>query len=75
MPLNVHDFADHENGKYGFGVDRALTAASLRKIADAIESEDLLPQGAEVHGIASVDDFTLTTLRITFAERICNTQP
>ena len=74
MPLSTHDFNLHVSGKFGFGIDRALTIASLRKVADAIEAEELIPQGAEVHGISRADDFTLTTLTLTFAERICNTE-
>lgn len=75
MKLTVQDFIDSSNSKYGFGLDRALTAAGLRKVADAIEFGDVLPQGAEVHGIGKADDFTLTTLTLTFAERICKTIP
>jgi hypothetical protein len=73
MPLSVEDFTSDVSEKYGFGLDRNLTAATLRKVAAAIETEGLLPQGAEVHGVSKADCFTLTTLTLTFAERICKT--
>jgi hypothetical protein len=77
MRLHISDFR-HSLGKddsFGFGVDRALTAASLRKLADAIDAREIIPQGAEVSGIAEADNFTMTKLRLTFAEKICETTP
>ena len=73
MKLSIHDFPSHVTGKFGFGLDPQLTAAALRKVADAIEAKEVIPQGAEVHGVSLVDNFTLTTLRLTFAEKICET--
>jgi hypothetical protein len=68
MPLSVHDFAAHIATGLGFGVSSEESAAALRKLADAIEAKEIFVQGARVFGVATSEDFTITTLRLSFAE-------
>lgn len=68
MSINVDAFAG-KTVPYRFGLDSADAAASLRKLADEIESGNVLLQGARVFGIAKLDDFAITTLRLSFAEK------
>ena len=69
--------------RFGFGVDNAKVAAQLRKLANAIEAshemvlladDQRMPlisvERLSVETIADKDDFTLTKITMTIAERI-----
>jgi len=75
MKLSVDDFPGNCAGKYAFGVGPQQTAATLRKVADAIEAMTVLLQGAEVKGVADADEFTVTCLKLRFAQTVCKTDP
>lgn len=68
MPLSAHDFAQHIHRNVGFGVSSEETCKALRSLADAIEAKELFVQGAKVFGVATSEDYTITTLRLSFAE-------
>lgn len=60
--------ANQDEG-FCFGVDTAKTAASLRQLADALETGRISPQSVRVVSFAKGDDFTMTTIRLVVAEK------
>lgn len=55
--------------KWRFGLDIARAIKRLRELADKLESKEHLLQGFSVESVADVQDFTMTTVKITFAEK------
>jgi hypothetical protein len=53
---------------YNFGMDSKKCAEVLRKVADAIESGDVILQDGKVYSAVSHSDFPMTTLHLKFYE-------
>ena len=69
--ISAYDFSDSSRtaGDYLFGMTRENAAASLRRLADAIEAKQILPQSVRVVTLASGGEFTQSVLRLVFAEK------
>jgi hypothetical protein len=70
MQLSALDFSTELTQGFAFGIDKERPAATLRRLADMMESGQVLLQTARVTSFASSKDFTLTGLRLVFAEKI-----
>ncbi len=68
MIVDAMDLARDSSG-FGFGMDKTNAAAALRKLADAIESDDVALQSGRVTQLSSIEDYTITSLRIVYSER------
>lgn len=70
FPVDVAavDFAN-PTPQYRFGLNRERAIQRLRDFADKLESNDYLLQGVEFSQKASLADYTLSTLAITYAEK------
>ena len=55
---------------YGFSVDNQKIADSLRQLADSIDQGKVIPQSVRVFANAKINDYTITALRISFAETV-----
>ena len=53
-----------------FGLDKARASIALREMADGIESGDILVQGVNILGDATIRDFTTHTLLIEYAVKV-----
>lgn len=56
--------------RYFFGLDKDRAVAQLRMLANEIESGKKVFQEATVYSKATLEDFTLTTLRLKWADGI-----
>jgi len=54
---------------YGFALNRENTVKALRRLADELEANRILPQEMSDSTRATVDDFVIRTLTFTFAVR------
>jgi hypothetical protein len=66
--MTAHDFAAAMQRHY-FGIDTENAVASLRRLADRIESGDVAVENVRVQTLASSDDFVSTLLRLRLHER------
>jgi len=68
----VDDFAKKTygvDGWYGFGVDKAASAAALGQLAHAVLRGDVILNAVSTKSAAVSDDFTQHTLELTYAIR------
>ena len=63
---DVRDFHMAHGTKYCFGLTSASVAAGLRKLADDVEEQKLLPQHVSMTQDAKDDDFLLSTWSLKF---------
>lgn len=67
--MTAHDFADRLKSGFYFGTNAAVAAEALRYLADRLERGEVALQQGKVVSIAKVDDFAVTHVRLTFAEK------
>lgn len=69
MTISAVGFAQQIGSQgFYFGVDKERTVQTLRMLADAVEQSTIYVQSGRVTSLASGEDFTLTSVRLTFAE-------
>lgn len=68
--LSANDFSKRTTAGFTFGADAKATAARLRRLADDIESGQVLLQNVEIKGAASAEDFTNIVVTLTLHERV-----
>ena len=73
MLINASDFAKNlhseEEESYTFGVGSTEAALVLRRMADKIETNKIGLRSVKVESIATIDDFTTTTMHLEFIEK------
>lgn len=69
MALSAMDFSTDIGGGFAFGINTENPVATLRRIADMIESKQILLLSARVTGLASGEDYTKTGVRLVLAEK------
>lgn len=69
MAISALDFSGCSN-RYGFAASSERAAGALRKLADDIESGEVLLQSVRVTGLVQVDDYAKTGIRIVVAEKL-----
>lgn len=72
MIINADEFmcteGDGRLGGLGFGMDNDKVATALHRLADSIAMRGVALQSGRVLSTTSIDNYAMTTLRLTFAE-------
>jgi hypothetical protein len=61
--------ATGEDAQQQFGLNLERAIQRLRELADKLEANDYLLQGVEFRQIENVEDYIMSTLAITYAEK------
>lgn len=69
--LRAHEFASkgETHPSFRFGMDKAASVAALRRLATMVENDEVLLQSATIFEEATVEDFVLTTLLVSYAAK------
>lgn len=70
--MDAHDFsaAIGQGKKFTFGADSKGWSRTLREMADSIDLGEINPQQVTIWSKSAIDDFTMTTIVLKFAEKV-----